>query len=109
MTWPTLSKLRSLLRPGLSARIAMTIIAALVALQLLALGLFFLGAREPGPITIYGARWLTEAAESAANPASQRPAKTETRRSRRFLTRSGFRSTGAKMSRSRVPMGLVRT
>jgi signal transduction histidine kinase len=67
MTSPALSKLRYLLRPGLSARIAMTIIAALVALQLLALGLFFLGAPEPGPITVYGARWLAEAAEAAVD------------------------------------------
>ncbi len=55
------------LKPGLSARIALTIIAALVALQLLALGLFLLGAREPGPITVYGARWLAEAADAAVN------------------------------------------
>jgi signal transduction histidine kinase len=61
------AKLRSFLRPGLSGRIAMTIIAALVALQLLALGLFFVGASEPGPITVYGARWLAEAAEAAVD------------------------------------------
>jgi signal transduction histidine kinase len=59
--------LLSWLKPGLSARIALTIIAALVALQLLALGLFLLGAREPGPITVYGARWLAETADAAVN------------------------------------------
>ncbi len=45
MTWPVLSKLRSLLRPGLSARIAHDHHRALVALQFLALGLFFLRTR----------------------------------------------------------------